>query len=187
MLEILCKILFFLSMLVVYANVTSTSIVIVIVLAYIACVFSYYYFNNIQSAIDECLNYCNFNAKLSDNANSSQISGYFMNRKYNKINNNNIGAIKSKKIIGGLCNSDNSFPKENSILEGCGSSMLKTDYKNGELPSPIMKSNSPVKSKLCRDKLKIMFNQKEVNNRKSSQMYNVLNPGRRYNANLDLE
>lgn len=188
MLEILCKILFFLSMLVVYANVTSTSVVIVIVLGYIACVFSYYYFNNIQGAIDECLNYCNFNVKLADNMNPSQVSGYFVNRKYNKINNNGIGSVGGKKILGALCNSENTFPKENSLLDGCGASLLKTDFKNGELPSPILKSNSPLRSnKLCRDKLKITFNPKEVANRKNAQMYNSMNPSRRYNANLDLE
>lgn len=79
MLEILCKVSFFLSMLVAYAYVTSTSKVIVIVLVYSLCVFSYYYFNVIQSAIDEFFKYFNFNEKFNGNINPSQVPIPYVN------------------------------------------------------------------------------------------------------------
>ena len=191
MLEILCKVLFFLSMLVLYVNVTSTSIVIVIVLGYIVCVFSYYYFNNVRSAIDECFNYCNLNAtKFSDSMNPSQVSGYFVNRGKYKMSNNGIGSLGGKpKLVysNSLCNPDGGFAKEN-LFDSCGTSTMKTDYKNGELPSPVLKSSNPSarNAKLSRDKLKITFSPKEIA-RKSGQVFNSMNSSRRYNANLDLE
>ncbi len=193
MLEIVCKVLFFLSMLVVYINVTSTSIVLVIVLGYVISVFSYYYFNNIQAAIDEWWNFFNFGDRLTDAMNppSSDISGYFLNRKYGKINNGSIPpAVGGKKLYGPLA--DASFAKENNLLEGCTPSMLKADYKNGtpDLPSPIMKSGSPVwSSRPNREKLKINFNAKtDGNGRKNAlQLYGPNGTNRRYDTNLDMK
>lgn len=191
MLEIVCKILFFLSMLIVYANVTSTGSVIVIVLGYIACVFSYYYFNNIQGAIDEWFNYFNVNTRFNDTMNS-QVSGYFVSRKYNKINNGSVASVGDpKKIFPPLSNSDSTFSKENNLLENYGSSIMKPEFKsNGDLPSPIMKNVSPSKSNRSnREKLKIYFDPKvDVPSRKDMiHVYNILGPTRRYNASLDLE
>lgn len=66
-------------MLVAYAYVTSTSKVILIVFVYSLCVFSYYYFNVIQSAIDEFFKYFNFNEKFNTNINSSQVPIPYVN------------------------------------------------------------------------------------------------------------
>lgn len=191
MLEILCKILFFLSTLVLYVNVTSSSIVIVIVLGYIVCVFSYYYFNNIRNAIDECYNYCNLNAtKLSDSMNPSQVSGYFVNRRYNKISNSGIGSLAGKKLFvsGSLCNPDNRFAKESYIFGCSGTSSMKPDHGNGDLPSPVLKnSNSASRSnRISKDKSKTILNPKDIS-RKNGQIFNSLNPSYPYNASLDLE
>lgn len=186
MLEILLKVLFFLSMLVVYAYVTSTSVVVVIVAIYVACVFSYYYFDNIQATIDQWSHYLNLEARFNDSINPSHLSAYFVNRKFNKISNSNttMSSASGKKIINSSCNPDVSFAQENCPLEARGSSTVKT---NGDLPSPIMKNSSSRSSRLSRDGLKLGFSTKSNGTRKNSLSgYGSVGPNQRYNT-MDLE
>lgn len=185
MLEILWKVLFFLSMLVVYAYVTSTGILIVILAIYGACVFSYYYFDNIQATIDEWLNYLYVNARFNDSMNPTHLSAYFVNRKFDKISGNGNPSASNKKIFNPLCGSDPTFAKENCPSEARGSSMSKT---KAELPSPIMKSSPVGTNRLGRDGPKFSFNKSEAGNRRNPLWgYGSLAPNKRYNTGLDLE
>lgn len=119
MLEILCKILFFLSMLVAYAYVTSTHKVLVIVLGYSVCVFSYYYFNVIQSAIDEFFKFFNFSEKFMDNMNPSQVSVPYVNSVESTSYHNHIKyplrQISSYKFDKSTLRHISKIPRMNSI------------------------------------------------------------------------
>lgn len=185
MLEILLKVLFFLSMLVVYAYVTSTNVVIVIVAIYVACVLSYYNFDYIQATIDQWSHYLNLEARFNDSINPSHLSAYFVNRKFNKMGSSNttMSSSSGKKIFNSSCNPDVSFAQENCPLETRGSSAIKT---NVDLPSPIMKSSSR-SSRLSRDGLKLGFSTKSNGTRKNPLSgYGSVGPNQRYNA-MDLE
>lgn len=188
MLEILLKVLFFLSMLVVYAYVTSTSVVIVIVAIYVACVFSYYYFDNIQATIDQWSHYLNLEARFNDSMYPSHFTAYFANSKFNKMSNNNtnMSTANGKKIFNNSCNPDVSFAQENCPLEARGSSSIKT---NVDLPSPIMKSNSSRNSRLSRDGPKLGFSAKSNGGLRKNPLsaYGSVGPHQRYNTNMDLE
>lgn len=195
MLEIVWKIVFFLLMLVVVANVTSTNIVIVVVLGYVLCVFSYYCFHNFRETvgkIEEWFNRLHTNILFNDIMASNPSAGYIVsNRKYIKINPNGaIPSVGGKKMYQPLGNLENTFLKE-SVLESGHPSIVKTDYKNGELLSPIMKSNSPLRNnRTNRDKLKVNLPPKidPVSRKNLPQMCGPLGQVRRYNhSNMDLE
>lgn len=177
MFEILLKVSFFLSMLVVYANVTSTSSVIVIVAIYIACVFSYYYFDNIQAKIDEWFNHLNVNARLNDSTNPSHLSAYFVNRKFGKIKNT--ASPNTKKAF----NSDTTFAPEKG--PGVARSSIKM---NGDLPSPIAKSVICYPRSAANVRGSPKLGTKEAGaKKKSPSAYGSMAPNQRYNTNLDLE
>lgn len=79
----LCQIVFFFSMLMAYIYVASTTEVIVLVLGYVVCTFTYNYFDDIKVVFEKIFNNLNISGKFENDQ-----SSYFSDYKVDKGRNN---------------------------------------------------------------------------------------------------
>ncbi|XP_065215953.1 uncharacterized protein LOC135842427 [Planococcus citri] len=193
MFELICKISFFLFMLVMYAYITSTSEVVIIILGYICCVFSYHYFQTIKTAVDNLLNYVQNYGLFKTNHSPAHVPNYVVSKKYNKVNNTVNVPTLNNKIFVPVCRNNNAFASSTPAVFNC---KFNNFIMNGDLPSPIMPTGLFVEnSNKSRDKMRSpMQNMDKICNNStlryrndSKSAHNPFAAHKKYNSNLDME